>query len=340
MPAVPRMLVAAGLGTLGLTWLAGVAHAAGGEGRTRARLTYAGGADIAGCPSERELKDAVAARLGYDPFEAGSSDDAGGREVAVHVRRRGTGLVGSLELRGPRPGTRELASPRGDCRELLDALAVAIAIGIDPASLTRVSTDPPPSPSPPVSDGAVVAVSTSSRPSSPETPRAEGKGRGEAVDVRFGAGPLAVFGELPATAAGLFVTASIRLRWFEPMLEGFATLPVSLATPDGTLSASLLAVSVLPCGHASAFFGCLGLATGGLRGEGKEIASPRSGTELYVAVAARAGVELPLSNLLWVRGYVEAVAPMTRITLQLASEDVWRMPSVGARVGLGAGVRF
>lgn len=308
--------------------------------RIHAALTYAPDADIERCPSERELRDAVAARLGYDPFvDAGPGD----LEVVVTVRRRGAGIVGQLELRGPRPGRRELASPRGDCRELLDSFAVAIAIGIDPASLSRPPAEPPavlpaPLPSAAPSSTAPVARDVAQPPPVEGAPVPPAKR--DPIDVRLGAGPLLMFGELPEAAPGLAVTFGARWRWLEPSVEGLATLPVSLDTPNGRVSASLLAVGVVPCGHVDVFFGCLGVTVGALRGEGEAIASPLHGSQLYAAASGRAGVELALSRSVWVRGHAEAVAPMTRITLQLAAQDVWRMPSVAARAGLSAGVLF
>jgi hypothetical protein len=319
------------------------AHA--GE-RVRARLSYAPDADVARCPSARELKDAVASRLGYDPFdvEAGAAGGAATgpapRDVIVQVHRRGTGIVGVLELRGPRPGQRELSSPSGDCRELLDSFAVTIAIGLDPASLTRPAGEPPPEPSanvPPPPPTAATAQAPQAPPAAERPPPAASS---ESLDVRLGAGPLVMFGELPATAPALAVMLGVRWRWLEPAVEALAALPVSLDSPSGRITASLLAASLVPGGHADVFFGCVGVTLGSLRGDGERVLVPLHGSQLYAAASARAGAELALSRAIWLRGYIEAVAPITRITLQLAAQDVWRMPSVAARVGAAAGIRF
>ena len=332
---VAMMAVVAAYAVLGFTGVAGA------DERIHARLTYAPDADIEHCPTEREVKDAVASRLGYDPFVetaplAGPAD----REVVVKVRRRGPGIVGSLELRGPRPGQRELASPHGDCREVIDAFAVAIAIGIDPSSLSRPPPDSPP-PVPPPEAPAPLPAPASPAPAAPPAADVPAPApKGEPVELRLGAGPLVLFGELPATAPSLAVTFGARWKWLEPTLEGLAALPVSLDAPRGRITASLLAVSLVPCGHVDVFFGCFGVTVGALRGEGEGVATPLHGSQLYAAASARAGAELPLSRVVWLRGYAEAVAPMTRITLQLAAQDVWSMPSVAARVGAAVGVLF
>jgi hypothetical protein len=307
-----------------------VAHA---DERRRARLTYAPDAEIERCPSEREVKDAVAARLGYDPFVDAQAEDG---EIVVKVRRRGTGIVGSLELRSPRSGQRELASPHGDCREVLDTFAVAIAIGIDPRSLSRRPGEaPPPPPAPPAPP--VISPAQAAPPPAHEAPPAP---EATPIDLHLGAGPLVMFGELPATAPALSVTFGARFRWFEPSLEGLASLPVSLGAKDGKITASLLALAFVPCGHADVFFGCVGITLGTLRGEGEGVAAPMHGSQVYASASARAGAELALSHTVWIRGYAEVVAPLTAITLQLAAQDVWTMPSVAARVGATVGVRF
>jgi hypothetical protein len=322
------LVVAAGAAT---TW-SGIAQA---DERVHAHLTYGPDANVERCPTERELRDAVAARIGYDPFDAAPGAAAEPREVIVLVHKRGGGIVGSLELRGPHPGQRELASPRGDCRELLDSFAVAIAIGLDPSSLTRPPGDPPPpAPAQPSVPPVVIEppVKPAERPSPPPA--------SEPIDVRLGGGPMVAFGELPAPAPGLAVSVGLRWRWLEPTLEGVATLPATQISDAGTVKASLLAVAVLPCGHAGLAFGCVGVTIGTLRGEGEGSGSPLHGSELYAAASVRGGAELAVTRSIWIRGYVEAVAPLTRITLQLAAQDVWRMPSVAARVGAAAGVRF
>jgi hypothetical protein len=332
------MLVIAAM-TGGLALWPSSARARGDE-RVHASLSYAPDADIERCPTATELQDAVAARVGYDPFDASASGgDASRREVVVAVHRRAGGIVGVLELRGPRPGIRELASPSGDCRELLDALAVAIAIGIDPASLTRPAGEPPaPLPAPAPAPVSVVAPAPPAPPApSPDRVSEPGK---EPVDVRVGAGPVVLFGELPATAAGIDIGVGARWKWLEPTVEGIATLPVSLSTSQGQVTASLIAAALVPCGHADVIFACVGLTLGALRGEGDAVASPRHGSQLYGAASARGGAELPLSRTVWLRAYAEAVAPLTRIALQLAAQDVWRVPSVAARVGVAAGIRF
>jgi hypothetical protein len=322
------MLVAAGACTL-------LSREVRADERIHARLTYRPDAELDRCPTQVELRDAVAARLGYDPFDGAEAEP---REVIVLVRKKGNGVVGSLELRGPHPGQRELASPRGDCREVLDAFAVAIAIGLDPASLGGPVTEPPPerppSTLPPSSPPGM------SPPSSPPADRLEATPERDPYDVRLGGGPAVLFGELPEPAPAFVLGASVRWRWLEGAIEGFATLPVSRSAPAGKVTASILAAAVVPCVHVGVVFGCAGVALGALRGEGQGIETPHDGSHLFAAASVRGGAELAVTRSFWVRGHLDGVAPLTRIALQLAEQDVWRMPSLAARVGVTAGVRF
>lgn len=319
--------------SFGATLAANVAARA--SDRAHARLAYS--PDVARCPSDRELRDAVAARLGYDPFEGPSGPRS--VDVSVSIQQGPAGRIdGSLSIRGVREGHRELSSPRGDCREVVDALAVAIAIGLDPSTLTRSEGGLPPLPPPARAEPAWQAP-LPPPPSHVERPRPPPVERA-ATSVRLGAGPTVLFGELPAVAPGLAVAASLRWRAFESVIEGLATLPVTHSFRPGRITASLLTASFLPCGHVDWFFACGGVSVGSLAGEGNAIAFPLHGSRFYSSFSARIGAEHALGSSVWVRGYAEAVTPLSRVTLQLGGEDVWRMPSVGARLGVAAGIRF
>ncbi len=314
---------------------------AGADEREQAHLTYTHDADLERCPNERELRDAVGARLGYDPFV-----EVAAREVGVTVTRRGGGIVGTLSLKGPRAGQREIVSPRGDCHEVVDALAVAIAIGIDPSSLARPPgtpppatpgpAGPPPGPPPPAAPPPPLAAPTESPPPAPPLPL---------VAVGATAGILGLFGESPATTGALALGAGLRVRAFEARLEGAASLASRVSVAGGAIgggkiSASLLTGSFLPCVRVKVAFGCAMVTVGALRGEGSGVAEPLRASAVYAAVGARAGVDIPIRGSFFARAHVDGLAPLSRITLQLGGQDVWTVPSFAARVGVAGGVWF
>jgi len=329
--------VRAGL-SIGLALAAAAGHARADEAE-RVFLVYAHG-DVERCPSERELRDAVASRLGRDPFEGATEGDPARAEV--QVKRRGAGVVGVLVMRGPRPGQREIASPTGDCREVVDALAVALAIGIDPGSLTRPSPPPVspavPQPLPPPALPPPPSVPPSGAGADAPTPP-PGRSR-DAVAVTVGAGPMALFGELPASAVGGLLHVGLRWRWLEPRIEGLATVPVTLETSGGAVTASLLAVGLAPCAHAGLAFGCVELTLGTLSGEGSKIPVAIRATELYASAQARAGIEIELSRVVALQAWGGMVAPLTRVHLELDRREVWQGPRLAARVGAAVTLRF
>lgn len=158
---LPRNRSRAGTGTLDRRWLViliasacqtlGLPARAANE-RAQAQLRYEREQGTESCPSEPDLRAAVAARLGYDPFVANDGLDT----IVVRTRRRGTRLEGTIERiepsrrQGGRPTT--IASLAGDCGELGASLAVALAIAVDPLSIAREApprdaipdTSPPP----------------------------------------------------------------------------------------------------------------------------------------------------------------------------------------------------
>lgn len=302
----------------------------------QARLEYARGAGAAECPDETELKSIVAARLGYDPF----SPDAA-RVVAVGVVRQGSGLVAHLEVRGAAArGSRDLQSSTRDCRELIDSLAVAIAIGIDPLSLSRVPSLPPlpaaeakaaQQPEPPLP--AAVPTVIDARP---ERPRAS-----DPVRLRGSIGPLVSFGAAPSTNLGITAQVGVRWRAVSIGLEGRADFPVSQQAVDGgRVSASLLAATVVPCAHYGVLLGCLLGTFGALRAEGESVTTPLRETKLYAAIGGRVGVEIPVGSIFAIGVHGDLFAPLTQITLRLNDRDVWTTPVVAGGLGAALAVTF
>src|SRR6185295_14620015 len=75
------------------------------------------------CPDEAQVRAAVAARLGYQPFATGAET-----RIEARVAPVGSGLRATIEVTRPgaAPGKRELSSRTGDCVELAGALELAI----------------------------------------------------------------------------------------------------------------------------------------------------------------------------------------------------------------------
>ncbi|NOU28215.1 MAG: hypothetical protein HOO96_09960, partial [Polyangiaceae bacterium] len=95
-----------------------------------AKLTYVRGEGAAACADEASLRQAVAARLGYDPFRPVAEN-----AVSVDVRRVGPRFVAHVKLidaDSKERGDRELQSKSDDCGDLTSTLALTISIALDP----------------------------------------------------------------------------------------------------------------------------------------------------------------------------------------------------------------
>jgi hypothetical protein len=132
----------------------------------RLEVFYAPGIELV-CPDEETIKNAVSARLGYEPFDA-----AAPRRLTARVSRVGTDLVGEVRLTddaGSLLGERRLDGGGADCMELSRALELAISIAIDPRAMLRPSPSfllpdeegPPP---PPKERGRQMPVDTTPPP--------------------------------------------------------------------------------------------------------------------------------------------------------------------------------
>ncbi len=104
------------------------------EAARSARLIYVRGHGADTCPDEDAVRNAVAARLGYDPFVAFAANI-----LVAHVRREGDGFhtaVGLVDENGVERGARQLTVDSRECADAIAAMALTISIAIDPLSLT------------------------------------------------------------------------------------------------------------------------------------------------------------------------------------------------------------
>ncbi|MGQ0506916.1 MAG: hypothetical protein ACT4TC_16520 [Myxococcaceae bacterium] len=195
-------------------------------GTSSVRLSYERGAGAEGCPDEQHLKDAVAARLGYDPFA-----EWGDRTVQAKVESKNgverVGTVHMLASDGKVLGSLKRSSKATDCSELAAAMELAITIAIDPLVLSRPEPPPPPPPPPakpevearpppPPNLGEVRTVEAEAPPPVPT--------RRIPTEISVLAGPI-VFTGAPRIGVGLNLGLELKWEQFSLGLEGRADLP-------------------------------------------------------------------------------------------------------------------
>jgi hypothetical protein len=291
---VGRLVVAVGL----LTSLTALAAE-----EPRARLSYGREAGAERCPDEHAVRSAVAARLGYDPF-----DTVGDARKTITVvltaapRGQAPGLIARLVLtdgNGDIGGRRELKARGSDCTALADAVVLAISLAIDP--LRFVEGPPPPETRPP--PAPVAATAEPSRPSGP-APLPTYRGR-------LGAGAHAALGSAPGVSFGFTVTGGIRARRWSLNLEVRADIPATEnVLGGGTVTTAIYVAGIAPCFHASVFAGC-GLLVAGAQIARGEFATTADATVPYVAAGLRTALEFPLARKLELQVRADLLATIT-----------------------------
>lgn len=320
--------------------LPGTAHA---ERRARALLRYQIASGVEHCPTDAELRAAVGARLGYDPFVAEGETGADLTVTSVHITRNGRTVHGSLVLTAPHPGQRDISSPAGDCREVVDSLATAMAISLDPASLTR-APDAAPEPTEPPAPKDEPLLEVPPRPTiMPTTPPASppaAKGPRPRGLVTLG---LAGTTELPGLAAVGELGIGFSWRALSAAIESNISTKGARegeGSAPPTAAASFAGAALVPCLHVSIAFGCAVVRGGVVRAEGRDVEMPRRASLAYGSLGVRGGVEIPLSRTFFVRAHLELVVPVTPLRLVVDQQEVWTSPTLAGRGTIGFGARW
>jgi hypothetical protein len=286
-----------------------------------ARLVYARGAKAASCPTETDVRQAVAARLGYDPFVLWSPTT-----IVVDVSRRDgryEAVVRLLDDQGIERGTRHLASRSAHCGDIIATLALTISIVVDPLSLrpapiaeprtpaaraasapettapasSLLAPPPPPAPPPPVPAAATAPPASSTR-----RPVRE-------LRPFVGIAPLAAF--QPRPASGAAISGGIRWRALSLELDARAILRATSdaatpGTPKVRIDGQSLGFTVLPCVWIGPAFVCTGAGLEAVTVRG-EVPMPHRSSALEWIVGARLGAQIALSAAVGLRPYAELV---------------------------------
>jgi hypothetical protein len=289
----------------------------------RAKLVYVLEKGAERCPPEAELRSAVAARLGYEPF----SNDAD-RTVHATVKRRGRGLRARIVLQGAdgtQQGERTLDDQRTDCSELASAMALALSIAIDPLSLSRpapVETPPPPPPPAPPPPPEPVAAPAPAPPPELE-PEVEEEDSGSHVAFESFLGASVSYGgtPLPVPSVGMNLSAGPRWERFSLNLEGYIELPSRSEQGGGTVIASRMGGALVPCLHVQAVGLCGVLNVAALLAEGQGFLVNRQTVNAYVGAGARVILTLPEGQRFGLRIWAELLGNINRTSLTLLSQQ-------------------
>jgi hypothetical protein len=237
--------------------------------RERTRLVVTRQAAAAECPDEQALRDAVGARLGYEPFALDAPS-----LIVVAFRREGAKLLATVQMQdaaGIVKGERTLSSGQGDCDELASTTALTISILLDPRSATarapiaaQTNHDAQPANGTPVATSPLsgesrsaprdpVAVSSAAHPSPPleptqqpalarSAPREGDASTGALSIVPIALGPIQVFSS-GGHAFGVRLGLGAELH----LGQGWALrLPLVVAAASGSAHADYAELDLVP----------------------------------------------------------------------------------------------
>lgn len=302
-----------------------------------ATLEVERGKDAGGCPDESKVREAVAQRLGYDPFVAD-----GQLAVVVRIRRERETFSASLEIREPDGkvrGARTLSSQASSCDELATALVVSMAIALDPARFMPPKPPTAPAPSPPSPPPAPDREPDPFREAPEPAPPAPPPPAPPWVWALVAGGGLAL-GAAPSPAAAFAAGFGGRVRRFSVEIEGRVALPAGDSYSEGDVSASSMWLGLVPCFHFDPVAACAMGAIGDVRGRSERVAVPTSSHSFAANLGVRGYVELPLSRPLFLRAGADATASLQGTRLTLAGREVWISPTLGGLVWSSLVVHF
>jgi hypothetical protein len=333
--------------------IAGVLFAAGhAAAAPTGRLVFSRAPGAESCADEATLRRSVAARVGYDPFFPWAK-----RTIVTNLARQSRDFIATVSLideHGVAHGGRELRTS-GDCAELLDATALAIAIAIDPEILTHPA---PPSPlaggsgpggvapgaaGEPVDPPPPAAVTPPVFPSSalPDGPSLQSPAAARPADFEATLGAVAASGSTPDLAVGLNAGAQVRWRHVSVGVEGQIDTPSSRsARGSGDVSAWPVLGAVVPCAYFGAFLACAVAQGGALRVSSGGVPDQRATWTASWQAGARAGVLIPVGESLSLRVRSDLLVNLDRVSLGLRGAPVWTAPLFGGSLGIDAVVRF
>ncbi len=323
-------------------------------------LEYSTG--VAECPNDQQLRQAVQAELGRDPF-----DDQAGERVTVAIRAQGSRLLAEIGLpQRQREATRvrELASPRGDCRELVRALTLALCLVIDPlhvetsstpssaSSATELASKPGEQANAPGNSSVRTSPSTSGRQAKPAksaasaatqdagaepSPQPFGQSRAHAY-VQLSA--LASTGLAPGVGFGAALELGARRGPFSVGVAGRYDLARETAFQAGTVSVSSRVLSVVPCWLPAPFAACGLLSGGELLASGGGFPVNHRGKAPIFGAGVRAAYEVPVNRHLALSVFAEAAALLDHAELIANGSVAWQAWPLFADLGVSGVVLF
>lgn len=302
----------------------------------RWRLSYVPEPDAA-CPEEAELRQAVAARLGWDPFSADGADT-----VVARINQRGDGFSGSVELldeAGASRGRRALEARAATCSEMARALAISISIAVDPDHALDVETPVQSADLAPKPEPAVPAPTTSepSQRADVAPRRSDPREHESALSVAA----VSMWGVAPALAWGGTLRFQKRFAWLAlgGGMLGLASPSARISTTE-SLRSTLAAGNLEACMVGGVLEGCLVGLAGATWARADDVAQPRTDAGAFVAAGGRLALMTPLSSSVSFFADASVLGIAAPVRAAVDGVEIWRAPPVAVALALGTKFHF
>ncbi len=269
------------------------------------------------CPDPKQLKDQVRTLLKRDPF--GRSP----RRFQIKLRQQGRGFEALIEFYAEEElqGERLLRTPLPDCKALISVVALDIALALDPLKVTLL---PPPSYS--VERVAPKREPQTSEPpkSSPAAPKEQGA---KSFGLSFNGG--VNWGTTPQPGTSFGFQGDLYHDALSLALELRYDLPRTTWRFGGRVRGELLTGALLFCRSQARLGLCGALWLGQHRGSGVGFVEDHQTRSFYSAGGLRGS---------WgdedLRLYLDLQLPLSRLSLLVDGEEVWRSPPLQALLGV------
>lgn len=307
------------------------------------RLDYATLGDTT-CPGERYFRDLLTSRMGYEPFRPEARS-----HVDIRIEPSKTNkmaLTGRITMRAGGEGReshRELVGQVGRCVELAQAVAVTLAVMLDPFGehAARNPNAQPPAESGPIEPAPVAATAqdTSGQESpAPREPNAETspKTTRESAHLEVTVAGLGSLGLLPGLGIGGLAGAAVRLgalslgagaRW--------ETTPGEVDIERNRVNASLIAGSGEGCFSRSILRGCVVIDLGSYAGREETVAAPTTRRTFFADAGVRAALRIPLASRTALLVFVEGRIPLTPPELVVDGRRIFEPSPITGSIGAG-----
>jgi hypothetical protein len=343
-----------------------VVFAASDEGSEHLRLEYVAGR---GCPDRQGFVDLIRARTYRENF---ATDDASARvfEVVMDPGPPATGQV-SIRLGQVPQGERHVQA--STCSDVANALALVVALAVDPSALLATppsssasaptATSPSASPPPPVPEPAPVSIARAPllAPGSPtpaghadaplavdsttSTPRLPSTlSLGTDLAIAGGVVPAAIVGVSPhvgwVSSRAATVVPSARLAFLRAG-TGILDVPGGSAIFEWTVAMLDACATHRSSNDSTRISACARVEGGTIDTSGIGIAAPRAQSSAWIAAGALLRGEWAIVQPMFVEGALAAMAhPIVHRFYFLPDTTAYQVPVLGWSGSVGVGVHF